>query len=150
MSQVKLTYGGNDYVIYCNQVIVGWRGLNTAKPRANGMQVVEVQTQGFENPTYVLQGVHLINEGLASSGDMTYANLLAMAKNQYTGSNTITFTFTFSNSGTTETLVGSNGTSPIKVVIDSFSFPIDATSRYSDGSNQYYIPVGTITLRETA
>jgi len=150
MSQVKLTYGGSDYIVYCDTVVVGWKNNNVIKPNANGTSVVEAQTQGFDNPIYTLQRVHLKNEGLETSTDMTYNDLLTMTKNQYNGSNAITLTFTFSNSGSTETQVGSDGSSPIKVVIDTFNFPISATTEYDDGTNKFHIPVGTITLRETA
>ena len=151
MSSVTLTYGGVPFTVYCNTVQVGWKNNNMAKSKANGGSVVEVVTQSFENPVYTLQGVHLVNEGLESTSVMTYSDLLAMAKNQYTGSNAITLGFTYSQSGSTESLVGSDGsTTAIPVVIESFNFPINARNKYSDGTNEYYIPVGTIVLRETA
>lgn len=152
MSEVKLTYNSQDYTIFCTGVRVAWNNNNVSKPNANGTTAVNVQTQSFENPIYTLQGVHLTNEALESSDTITYNDLLTLAKVRYDGtsSTAIELTFTFSNSGTTETLIGSDGSSPIKVVVDSFNFPFIADTEYDDGTNEYYIPIGTITLRETA
>jgi hypothetical protein len=128
---------GSAIRVLCDAVRVGWKNNVIVEPSANGTAVVEAQTQGFENPTYVLSGVHFTSIGL------TYAQLLSLAKIKYTGSNPITLSVTYGN-GTS--LVGSDGTSTsIKVAIKDFSFPIDVTD-----SKNGVMPIGSITLVETA
>ena len=145
MSNIKLTFNSNEYNVSCSNITIGWKSNTVAKANANGTEAVEVQTQSFENPSYSLQGVGLI-EG---AGNLTYAILLDMAKNKYNGSNGITLTVDYGVGGT-DLLVGSDGTTTdIPVVIKSFNFPID-TKEYDDDGTRRHILTGSIMLMETA
>jgi hypothetical protein len=155
MAQVKLTYSGTDYIVRCTNITPGWRNLNVANPNANGGSVVEVQTQSFENPTYSLGGVHILKlstdvtvVSTTSTYYLAYNDLLNMAKSRYDGTNPIVLTVTMDDSSSV--LLNSAGSSTgIKVVVDSFNFPIDVDVVDYGGSRRYFMS-GTVVLRETA
>lgn len=146
-----MTFNSTVYQVFCQTVQVSWSNNTTAKPKVNGSTVVEVQTHSFENPTYTLQGVQLIEDVSSSTFTaLTYPTLLSMARNKYDGTNGITFSVDYGVSSS-KYLVGSNGsTTAIPVVIKSFNFPINTMDIYSDGSNKWHLPALTIVLQETA
>lgn len=138
MAFTKLIYNGTTYTVNNTGVTVGGKTNLYNKPDTNGTTVVEVQTQGFNNPTYVLQGVHFTGK----AGTLTYPALLNMYKHRYTGSNPIYLLVSY---GASDNLVASDGVSTsIPVVLDSFNFPIN-TQDTRDG----YMPVGSINFVET-
>lgn len=142
---VKLTFGGEDYIVKCQGVQVAFTANTTAKPKVNAGSVTEVQTHGFENPLYTLQGVQLTEE----SSTLTYGAILSMAKNKYDGTNGITLTVNYGVSAD-KLLVASDGvTTAIPVVVKSFNFPIPVADIY-EGASRFHLPVLSITLQETA
>jgi hypothetical protein len=142
-SIVTLTYNGVTYRVLCNQVNVSGKKNNDSTPYTNIAGPVEAQTGAFENLLISLQGVHFTGE----SGTLTWAGLISMYKQPYGGASAtgvqgpITLNVRY---GSTVNLTGLEGSTNIKVVVDSFSFPID-TKDSRDG----YLPIGTVTLKET-
>jgi hypothetical protein len=142
MSYTKLIHNGTTYTVNNTGVTVGGQTNIFNKPNTNGTEVVEIQTQSFNNPTYVLQGVHFTGK----AGTLTYSALLDMYKHRYTGSNPIYLMVSYGAIASSDnTLVASDGvTTSIPVVMTSFNFPIN-TQDTRDG----YMPVGSINFVET-
>lgn len=125
--------------VMCGQVRVDWKNSVVSDSDALNTAVIEVQTQGFENPAMTLPNIKLTG----AANTLTYAMILTLAKLQYTGSNAPTLTV---NYGSSSQLVGSDGlTTSIKFVIKSFGLTIDA----SDSKNAY-LPIANIVILETA
>lgn len=124
--------------VVCSQVLVGMKRDVVTNPNANPTYLSYAQTQGVENPTYVLQGVMFTG----GSGVLTYADLLTLLKLNYSGSNAPTLSVVY---GTSTSLVGYDGsTTAIPVVVKDFTFPIDVRD-----SRNGYLPSLNINLVET-
>ncbi len=131
------------YDVDCNTISIGFNNQIVAKPSANGGEVVEVQKQSFENPTYVLNGVEISNR----SGSLTYNKLLEWAKLDTTGDGNYLVLDVDYNTSSTVTLPDSAGdTDGIKVVIRSYNVSL-GLSKYVD--TNYRSSNGSITLVET-
>jgi hypothetical protein len=127
--------------IKCNQINTSYKKNNVAKPNANIDGPVEVQTQSFENPVYTVSGVHFL---LSDTTTIQHSHLLDLLAQKYDGTNNSTLIVTYGD-GSGRVLADSTGaTSGIKVVLDSFSYPVDV----SDSRNGY-MPIGNIVFRET-
>jgi hypothetical protein len=135
--------------VKCTTCTVSGKKNNVRNPDANSVtSQVEVQTQSTENLKIVLSGVHFTG----TANTLTYAHLLTLYRLRYGGSGAVaseqaaTLNVTYGKPGSTTTLTGFDGvTTSIKVLLDDFSFPINMTET-KDG----YMPIGTITLIETA
>jgi len=138
MTYIKITYNSTTYVVNGTSVTVAGQSNTFSKPNANGTDIVEVQTQSFNNPLYNIGGIHFTG----ASGTLSYPILLSMLKHKYDGTNAITLEVQYGN-GTN--LVGSDGvTTSIPVIVKSFNFPIN-TGDTDDG----YMPVASLNLIET-
>jgi hypothetical protein len=140
-AQVTITQasinGGNPITIYCDAVQVSGKRVVETKPNANIDGPVEAQTLAFENPKYVLRGIRF-SPDLTT---LTYEQVLSLYKLKYTGSNAPTMSVTYG----TRTLKAVDGTSTnIKVILESFDYPIDAR----DSANGY-LPTGSLVFVET-
>jgi len=144
MTYVKIVHTSltpTEVKVYCNQVTTSWRNNTDKKPNANGTTAVEINTKSFENPTYRLQGVHF---KLSDTTSLQYAQLISLSKLKYDGTNAPVLKVNY-GSGTGYNLVGSDGTSTsIKVIIDSWDFPLDVSSSLNAN-----VPIGSISLTET-
>lgn len=130
-----------DVTLLCDNIDVGYTRKVTAKPHANSGSLAQAQTQSQENPTYNITGVHFTGD----TGTLSFSELQDLFKIDYDGTNPISLTITYGKSGSTQDLPGFDGSSPISVVMETFDYPLNA--RESEGG---YMPVGTITFRETA
>jgi hypothetical protein len=152
MAQAKLTFNGTEYNVPCSGISVSGQKNVDIKPNANIDGPVEAQTMAFENLSFNIQGVRYTG----TAGDLTYAALLSMYRHKYSGpaasgtNGPITLEVSYGparvTGGTETDLVGSDGvTTSIKVVVKSFTFPLN-----TQDSTNAYLPVGNITLVETA
>jgi len=142
-AEINLIYNGVTYKVLCNVVQIGGNKNVDVKPYTNSGGPVEGQTLSYENLTYTLQGVHYTGE----SGTLTWPAMLSMYRHGYDGDDTgvngpIVLNVTYGND---VNLVGTDGvTTDIRVLVKSFSLPIDAKD-----SRNGYLPIGNITLVET-
>jgi hypothetical protein len=121
-----------------DKVTVSGKKNNVVVPNANVSSIVEVQTQSYENPKYIISNVMLTG----SSGILTYPQILQMYRWKYTGTNKIYLTVGY---GTASTLVGVDGTTTsIPVMLDDFSLDISAKDTKSA-----YLPTASLTFVET-
>jgi hypothetical protein len=122
----------------------GKRNLD-AKPNQNADGPVEAQTNSYENMRIVLGSVKFpITAGdLADTAQLNWEDLLSLYKQNYNGANPINLQLDVGTDGL-YTVPGLEATTPIKVVIDSFTFPFSAVD-----SKDAYMPTGTINLLET-
>lgn len=134
-----LINSGNPVTLVCNQITVAGKRNITHKPNANVAGPVYIQTQSFDNLGISISGVHFTG----TSGTLTYAQIMSMYTTAYanTAGTTITLNARY---GLSNYLTGSDGATNIKVVLESFNYPIDATQT-RDG----YRPIGSLTFRET-
>lgn len=129
--------------VYCNSVIPDYRNNIDVKPNANGTTAAEVNTLSFENPKYMLNGIHFL---LADTTSLQFSQLLTLLKLKYDGSNAPVLKVHYGTTPNDTDLVASDGvTTSIKVIVENFSFPIDVTQ-----SKNGYMPIVNLTLRETA
>ena len=131
-----------DVRILCERVTVSGKKNTVVKPNANGDNITEVQTQGFENPKYILAGVRF--DPNASESILTYKNVLELLKAKYNGSSQVLLQVTY---GTSNTLLSTSDltSTSIPVVLESFTFPVDVRD-----SRDGYLPVATLSFVETA
>ena len=130
------------YDVLCSSVQIGAKYNTTAPPKVNGGSVVEVSKQSFENPTYVLQGVNINDEGTT----LTYDKLLEWWKlrNTSTG-NYLVLDVDYgvdSSSILPDSAGNKNG---IKVVVSNYNINIGLQN-----SNGQRLGTGSISLIETA
>ena len=140
MATVTLTHedinSGNPVTVLCNNIVIGGKKNVISTPDANGDGIVEAQTQSIENFTYVLSGINYTG----AANTLTWDNVITLYKSKYDGTNYITLNVTYGSTG----LKGLEESTDIKVVVESLSLPISTVD-----TRNAYIPVGTITLRET-
>lgn len=142
-AQITLTSplinSGNPVTLKCNQISVAGKKNITHKPNANVSGPVYIQTQSFDNLGIGIQGVHFTG----TSGTLTYDQVMDLYTGAYdnTAATTVTLNVRY---GVSNYLSGSDGATNIKVVLESFNYPIDATQT-RDG----YLPIGSLTFRET-
>jgi Flp pilus assembly protein TadG len=143
MAIVNLTYNGTTYRVLCNNVTVGGTKSVDVKPYANISGPVEGQTLAYENLTFNIQGIHYTGD----SGTLTWDKMLEMYTHIYDNNaigehGPIILNVTY---GDSSVLTGLSGLADIKVLVKTFSLPLDAKN-----SKGAYLPVGNITLVETA
>lgn len=130
--------------VLCNNVTVGFKANIFAEPDANGLDKVEVQTQGYENNRISLQGVHVLS-GTVASSLMSVADWLTIGKLKYNGSNAPVLNVVYGKPGATSILPDMDGaTGGIRVVVDSFNMNISVVDSI-DG----YRPTMSVNLLET-
>ncbi len=132
---------GEGYItILCSNIIVSGAKNVTKKPVPNGNDIVEVQTQSVENPKYVISNTKLFNTTY-----FNYEDIIALIKAKHNGSNPAELEIKYGKPDALSTLPGFDGNSPIKVVLEDFTVPIDAT----DSEGGYYLIASSLTFSET-
>jgi hypothetical protein len=110
---------------------------NSAEPTANGNDIVEVQTQSYDNP--------LINISNIKLHDTTYLNINdihTLYKARYDGTDPITLKIAYD---TTDKIVpGMLTDTSILVILETFSIVLDARN-----SDKAYMPVASLSFIET-
>lgn len=134
--------------IKCQRVNIGHKRMIISDPNANNTDVVEVQAQSYENPTYNVQGIMFTGE----TGTLTYADCVTLTKLPFDGTNAPVLTITYNaadtagnyTTGTAVVSDSAGSTSGISVVVESFNSVFDAQD-----SKDAYRPSGTLSFRET-
>ena len=132
--------------ILCNNVTPSYKKTSISNPRANGDELVEVQTQGRENPVYSVTGVHYTDE----EGTFNQQHLIDLYKLKYDGTDDtkaylrITYA-TFDMTGD-RVIVSAQGTSitDIPVILRDGNYPINVSNSI-DG----HVPIGSLSFIET-
>jgi hypothetical protein len=138
MTFIKLIHNGTSYTVNATGVSVAGQTNIFNNPNANGNEIVEIQTQSYNNPTYSISGIHFTGV----SGTLSYPNLLSMYRHKYNGTNPIYLVVSY---GTSSSLVGADGVSTsIPVVMKSYTFPLN-----TGDSRNAYLPVASATFIET-
>jgi hypothetical protein len=140
-SSLTLTHpdinGGSPVKIRCTSLVVQSQKNNEAKPRLDQMEATEVHTQSINNLAYNATSVHFIDE----AGTLSYSDVLTLLKHKYDGSNPAILNVNYGG----KDLIGMDGTTNIKVILQSYSFPINMTD-----SRDGYMPTGNLNFIETA
>lgn len=119
----------------------GTRNLDV-KPNDNIGGPVEAETLAAENLRFPIKAVKLLETPVgASIANIGWEDVLTLYQMKYNGTNAPILNVTY---GDSIQLVGLEGSTDIKVVLEDFNFDFDPTS-YRDA----YLPEGTLTFRET-
>jgi len=147
-SYIRIIDGSTTYTIPATSVSTSYSVSTVAKQRANGGNIVKVQTQSVANPLYNIKGLHFTGNALPGEAVLTQEVLIDWASRQYDDTNALVLQVGY---GTiTEdrpdqmTLKGYDKTANIKVILKSFNFPLSTTN-----TRDAYIPVGDMILQET-
>jgi len=145
-TQIRLTHtainNGDSVRILCDKITVSGTKNIIAKPNATGTDLVEVQTQSFENPVYKIDGIHFMEW----ANTLSYSDVLTLYKAQYNGNNPAILTVNYGTAETTMLVAACDTTSTdISVILKTFSYPLDIKS-----SKAAYMPIGNLTFQETA
>lgn len=131
--------------ILCTNVTYGLKKNTQKKPNANVGELVEVQTQAFENPVINVQGVRFTNE----ANTLTFKNVQELIKDNYGGSNAPTLSVTYADYDlVTEqslTSLADLATTQIPVILESHTFNISVSD-----SKEGHLPIGNLIFLETA
>ena len=146
MAVVTLTHpsinSGTAVTVLCDQINIGGKKNISNNSYVNGTSQAEIHTQSYENLAYQVQGIHFTG----GANTLTYPMLLTLYRAKYdaTAATTCTLNIVY-GAGTTSTVVGVDGsTTNIKVVMESFNFPLSVKE-----SKNAYMPVGSINFVET-
>lgn len=135
---------GDAMTIICQGVTVSGKKTNQVNPNANfDGDIVKIHNVSIDNPVYTINNVRFTG----ASGVLTYANLLALFRSKFTGSDPVYLKVVYGKTGSTSQLVDSQGATEsdgIATVVKGFSFSINVVD-----SQDGYLPVATITLIET-
>jgi hypothetical protein len=128
--------------VLCTSVNVSGKKSLELSPSANVEGPVKIQTQSQENLIYAIKGVHFpVNTPTV----FTWQNLLELYRHKFDNTNPAYLEVTYGTFGGATNLTGQNYVlTKIPVILDSFNFPIDVGD-----SRDGYMPVGSITLKET-
>ncbi|OYT26522.1 MAG: hypothetical protein B6V02_01500 [Thermoprotei archaeon ex4572_64] len=144
-SYIKIIDGATTYTIPGTSVSTSYTVSTVAKQRANGGDIVEVQTQSVANPLYAIKGVHFTGKFRTGEVALTQDVLVEWAKRQYDGTNYLTLQVGYGPEDPEQmTLKGYDLSSSIKVILKSFNFPLNTTN-----TTDAYMPVGDMILQET-
>ena len=124
--------------VLCNKITVSGKANNQSNPNPNKSDLVEVQTQGFENFKYVLDGVYFDS---SVSDSLTWEDVIVLYKAKYNGTNASIMNITY---GDGLILNGLSESTDIKVILETPTLPIDMID-----SKDGYLPKGTLTFIET-
>ena len=106
-------------------------------PNSNAVDMVEVQTQSYENYKYTITGIHFTNE----ANVLSWSDITTLYKERYSGSNPIVLNITY---GDGTVLSGLSGSTDINCVIKTPNNSLD--TRDSKDAN---MPIGSLVLIET-
>jgi len=119
--------------------ISGKKSVETKPPANNQTTLVKAQTLSWENPSYSIPSVMLVEE---DSTSLQYSHILQLYRLKYDNTNASTLIV---NYGSSKTLLNCLGeTTGIKVVLEDFSNGIDVTN-----SRDGYRPAVSLTFKET-
>ena len=137
MASITLQQGATTYTVGADRVTASNKRNIDAEPNANCDGPVEVQTMAYENMKFSVQGIHFTSEYT-----LTQSVLNSMLTTKYDGTNPLYLTVVY---GDSDPLYGTTGLTTIPVVLESYTF--NASTKDSKNA---YMPIGTITLVETA
>lgn len=141
MASVYLTHedvnSGSQVRVLCQSISISGKKNNQVKPDVNGDDIVEVHTQGFENPRYVCNNVYFTG----AANTLTWDDVWSLYKAKYTGSNSITLNITYD---TNTVLNGISTSTDISVILDTCSLNLD-TSDSKDANR----PIASLSFTET-
>lgn len=130
---------GTPVRLLCTNINISGKTNISVEPDANGNNQVEVHKQSYENLIYNISGLHFTG----AANTLTYTDLLTLYRAKYGGSYAPAYLTATYGDGTV--LKGVDGsTTSIKVLLESFNFPISMTD-----SKNGYMPVANVVLRET-
>ena len=126
----------------CSGVTLSGKKNLDDTPDVNVSTVTEVQTLTFENLKITLNNVKfpVTTGALADATLFHYLDLYTMYKHSYNGSNPYILNIKIRG----HDFLGLNGVKDIKVVLEDFSLPLDATD-----SRDGYMITGSMSLVET-
>lgn len=128
---------GNEVKILSNDIVLSGNKNNSKQPNTNTV-ITEIQTNTHENLSYNITNIYVTGE----DGTFTWEHAMILYKKQYDGTNYSTLHIEYSED--TE-VTGLNGSSDIRVVMDSVRFKINVAD-----SKDGYLPMITMTFSETA
>lgn len=137
---------GNPVTVLAPRIQPSGKKNLTHKPDANGGDIVEVQTQSYENMGYQFSSVFVPDNPDGAEHTLDVEDLQVLYTTKYDSTNPIEVSIEFANHTRTESvaLKGTDGASPIKMVLSELSISFD-TSR----SDDTYLPTASFTLVET-
>jgi len=124
--------------VLANTVVISGNRNVITKAETNGSQLAQAQTQSFDNPKYVIQGIKITN----TSGTLTYNDILKLYKEKYDGTNPIILKIVYGSGLVVPAL--SESTTGISVVLDDYNITYDTKD-----SKDAYIPEMSLTFTET-
>lgn len=131
------------YTLDFGSVQVGYKINTESNPNANGGEIVEVQNQTFQNPTYSLQGFLLTER----TGTLTFDKLRELSLRKYNPAEKyLLLKIDYADTGSSILPDSKGNTSGIRVVIAGFS-PVIGTSVYRESDRN--VGVGSISFVET-
>jgi len=120
-----------------------FKPLTKTNPLTNSFEIAETQTNGFENPKIIIHGY--IDTNNLTDDLVQQKHLLALAKNEYDGTESTSIYLTVKTGKEDEALLAMNGTTEtIKVCVEAFDIGIDTESDLA------HFWVYQLTLVETA
>lgn len=138
--------GGDPVRVLAPSISIAGKKNVTAKPDANGNEIVKVQDQSYENLKFSLQNVKIPSNDDGVDHSLDYDDLITLYTTKYDDTKVALLQITYGNKDNSASvdLTGSEGLTFIYVVMDTFNATID-TSNTVDG----YVPSATITFVET-
>jgi len=128
---------GSPVRVLCKTAAVSGTKNTQQKPDANGSDMVEVQTQSYENFKYVLSNTYFTG----ATDTLTWDDVITLYKQKYSGSNYSTLHIKY---GTSSVLNGLSESTDIKVVLKVPNLTLDTSD-----SKDAYRPKATLTFTET-
>ena len=135
--------GGTPVRVMCTKITPSIKVNNVKTPNSNIGELVEVQTNSFENPKYLCNGIKYTT----GTDILTWEDVLTLAQLKYDGTNAATLTVTHKDYNGNEVVLPSlsGATSGIKVLLDETpSINIDVAD-----SRDGYLPTGNLIFIET-
>jgi len=133
--------------IVAQKTVVAGKKNNNAEPNVAKNEMVEVQTQSFDNPKYTINNVYIINSDTLDT-TISYEQFLELLQLEYDGTEDteIILNVNYPNYDRTEliALPSLTGSTDIKVVLDTYSVSLDAGD-----SKDAYLPIGSLVFTET-
>lgn len=108
---------------------------------ANGGEIVEVNTQSYENISISIQDIKLVPNSESSDTFITWDDILTLYKMNYNGTNAPVLNITY---GDSTSVKGANNSTDIKVILES----MDMNMNTRDVKNAY-LPTVNLNFIET-
>lgn len=128
---------GNSVIVKNAKVTISGKVNTQASPNSNAVDMVQVQTQSYENFKYVISGIHFTGE----AGVLSWSDIVTLSKERYSGSNPIVLNITY---GTGTVLSGQSASTDINCVMQTPTNVLDTNDSRDAG-----MPIGSLTLVET-